>query len=787
MKRVYLWFLLIFCAEGVIVPSIPSHLLECYRGGGPNTTAPRRLDVLLSLIKKLELNSSLDMRMLSTALLRSLRLDGIEQSNAIETEFLLPFRASAFQYHRYKLLMDLFLPSQNLLDVDAILSSEEKCLLHKMISSTVQQWERGDENIACPVSVEQRQNMETNSTTRVLSRCPIEEGVVQTDYGTISPGTLIAAIASSLESQTVLITDILNANIFKEDIAEPVMESAKQEWFENIETLDAEDRARQTTAPDISNVWVATLAGDLAEVVINQGPSVGAAPQRLFIGSNSRWNDTLLPRFHYLLTQNSTVVDWYFTDAEILAGIDGLILAQYLPKWLQARRSLRLSQVIDMYYSAGGVSFDPSVKACNRQVLFSNIFNSVELQTQASRFAHVLSLRQITVYIPVEEIERITDAAVTAFTNYVPSLIRQNQYACQPSYSVPVMDLVVATDAAWKGYDVEQFISYVGGALELNLQRSSLSLLQGNTGGWVVPPSDNLTTVFSYLSNYTEEWPTRLNIGNVISATIAHSLNKSLSERDRSLTAGPATVVLVISPSDRLSSTDIERARSLMNTLRATYYDVYFAYAAPDLTDFQNINIEYLDYSEMFLTTASSRVQDVISAVDTLLVKSEVPTRIFGPHCPFNGTVYNQTEYEDFVISGRERTYRIHPFYLRQQPLVNVKFRNSGQGRLLVCMWQGAEASHSCQSVAESETHMFNLTAPCPSVDFCPPVYFSVGVQNTSNLCANNDCRVPHQVGYYLTHSGLRCLQLRSSASRVTSFLYLLFCTISLLLVLQFK
>lgn len=76
-----------------------------------------------------------------------------------------------------------------------------------------------------------------------------------------------------------------------------------------------------------------------------------------------------------------------------------------------------------MYYSNEGVSFEPTVKACNRESLFTNIFNSSDLNTEASRFAHVLSLRQITVYIPVEEMERITDAAVTAFTTYLRKYI----------------------------------------------------------------------------------------------------------------------------------------------------------------------------------------------------------------------------------------------------------------------------------------------------------------------------------------------------------------------------
>lgn len=767
MKIVLIIMVLSSYAKGAVVPSIPDHLRDCYRSSLQNLRAPKRMDVFLSLIKKLEMNTQLDMRLFSTALLRSLRLDGIIQSssNAVETDLILPYRASSFQFHKYKLLMDIFLPSQNLINVDEYLPANEKCLLHKMLSSTVSHWERGDENIVCPLSAQRNQNMVTQSSDRIHSRCPIEEGVIQTNWGTVSPGTLVAAIASSLESQRVSVTEILNANIFKEDIAEPLLASAKQEWVDDIETLYTEkDNQHQSDIPDISNTWVATLAGDLAEVIVNQGPRVGSVAQNMVIGLSSKWNDTLLPRDHYIMPQNGSIIDWHFTDAEILAGIDGLILSKLVPKWVEERRTLRLSQIIDMYYSNEGVSFDPTVKACNRQTLFSNMFNSSDLLTEASRFAYVLSLRQITVYIPVEEMERITEAAVTAFVNYLPNILRLNHRNCQVDSSVPVIDLIVATDGSWKGYDVEVFMSWIGGALETNLQRGKISLLHGNTGQWIAPPSHNLTTVYSYIQNFTDEWPNRMNLPSVMSTILQHALNDSLVAIAKNASAGPSTVVLIISPSDRPSAAEMDRTRDLMTSLRSTYFDVYFTYVAVDLSDFQNINNEYLDYSELFLQTASTSVSDVIKVVDLYLVKSKIPMRLMGPQCPFNDTVFSQVEFEDFIVPNKAIYYRIHSFYLRQQSLIQVQFRNSGQGQLLVCMWRGAEASRGCQTIEERASHTFNMTNPCPSPEFCPPAHFTATATSSSNSCANNDCRFPHEVGYYVSHTGLRCLQLRGNA-----------------------
>lgn len=46
---------------------------------------------------------------------------------------------------------------------------------------------------------------------------------------------------------------------------------------------------------------------------------------------------------------------WELTDAEILAGIDGLFVSQQISSWVQRVRRIKLSQILDMYYSARGI------------------------------------------------------------------------------------------------------------------------------------------------------------------------------------------------------------------------------------------------------------------------------------------------------------------------------------------------------------------------------------------------------------------------------------------------
>lgn len=44
-----------------------------------------------------------------------------------------------------------------------------------------------------------------------------------------------------------------------------------------------------------------------------------------------------------------------------------------------------------------------------------------------------------------------------------------------------------------------------------------------------------------------------------------------------------------------------------------------------------------------------------------------------GAQCQVNDTIFEQVEYEDFVLPNRQTHYRIHPFYLKQQALVQVQ------------------------------------------------------------------------------------------------------------------
>lgn len=82
-----------------------------------------------------------------------LRLDGIQRNpDVLETESRIPYRATGDQFYKYKLLVDYFTFGESDLFPSESLKSPELCLLHEIISNTIDSLERGDEAKTCIVT-----------------------------------------------------------------------------------------------------------------------------------------------------------------------------------------------------------------------------------------------------------------------------------------------------------------------------------------------------------------------------------------------------------------------------------------------------------------------------------------------------------------------------------------------------------------------------------------------------------------------------------------------------------
>lgn len=161
----------------------------------------------------------------------------------------------------------------------------------------------------------------------------------------------------------------------------------------------------------IDNRWAATLAGNLAEVALLQGP----LNRDMSVGSVGGWNSSTVPHWYFLARRERTEM----TDAQIRGGIDGLLLAQGITEWRQQASDLRLSQLLDMYYSPYGV-FGTEKRSCNRRELFNKDIGLTDLQNQAHAFTTVLDQEmQLKVTLSNKAIKDFADASAEKLVSYV--------------------------------------------------------------------------------------------------------------------------------------------------------------------------------------------------------------------------------------------------------------------------------------------------------------------------------------------------------------------------------
>jgi hypothetical protein len=207
------------------------------------------------------------------------------------------------------------------------------------------------------------QQGQVDGNTNAISQCPVENGVLHSPWGSFAAGTALAGIAAGLAPQTVTLRDLI-----------------QNDHMGNYKL------ARQQNGNTVDNRYAATLSGDIAEAVLRQVPS------NIEVGAGGAWNNTAVPHW-YFLTQR---VRLEHSDAEIRAGIDGLLLGLRILEWHNTITGLRLSQVLDMYYSQRGIfgwevtaGSDTSIRACNRRNMFSTIPSEM-LRQQSIAFTTVL-------------------------------------------------------------------------------------------------------------------------------------------------------------------------------------------------------------------------------------------------------------------------------------------------------------------------------------------------------------------------------------------------------------
>lgn len=183
------------------------------------------------------------------------------------------------------------------------------------------------------------------------------------------------------------------------------------------------------------------MLGDLAEAALIQGIERGSVTS-VSIGVAGGWNSTQARR-HLMLQSRYNV---QMTDPEIRGDVDGFALGSVIQSALNIYSGLKLSQVLDMYYSPlvrllllinklikplsfifrfeffqNGV-FQSDLRACNRRELSQQYTTESTLIAETQAFATALDSNLLLRGTIVGGLDQLVNSAVTNFQSYMSKL-----------------------------------------------------------------------------------------------------------------------------------------------------------------------------------------------------------------------------------------------------------------------------------------------------------------------------------------------------------------------------
>ncbi|XP_017120173.1 uncharacterized protein LOC108141361 isoform X2 [Drosophila elegans] len=782
---------------------IPPSLVECYNTSffmNRDNRLPANMDTLISLIEKVE-NSyagtsgvQADIRTVAVSLLHRFRQDGIKKAPGINAvNGVIPYSPTGFQFPKFKILLSRLIPGNANSFPNSSLTSVERCSLHFLLSSTFDTRLRGDENTVCnqlsqyraqrlPRSLkkdydnnfigdvewlETRPKRGRSSTSESKygqlgemdyesdwayagpegpSQCPVEDGLVRTRWGTVSAGTLIAGIAAGVQQQTVQLNTLLAL--------------ASQRG--------ARGRSQFQTSNSIDNRWAATLAGDLAEVSLVQLP--GSNSNAASVGATGGWNDTVLPHWYFLSQRTNLEA----TDAEIRGGLDGLILAKNVANWRTQASSLKLSQLLRMYYSTNGV-LSSGINACSRQSQFTNVAPSQEMEDQTSAFAQVLDREmQLRVTLQPSAIAEFAGNATLSLVTYVPTLdLFPSQQRSDISNSTTVMtNIYVFVDTYWPYNWVVDYVAYVLQGINIHPYASKVTVFAASDTSVIVNTTDYIINVYEAWNSTSHTWhPTGFNLPRILNTLSARVEDLLEADRATDNLGGRSLVALLVpSPLSYVDEHDYDYCRRYLERLRWRLPNLDFIYFGGGAM------VRFYDFvrqpsKDLFLLNTEKSPESCGDPVITRI--RQVPRRLSNPRCYADGVIteFGINSLEQFGRLGSINFYRLDSLYLpSRQSMRYLKVSPISQITFTVCTSRSIElpfrnlsapirAEETCESTA-TRSFSYDLTDACAGYDFepCPPLFFSVQAQSSGQIsCTAEACQTPDEAQYVVSLNNLGC------------------------------
>ncbi|KAJ8942391.1 hypothetical protein NQ318_016639 [Aromia moschata] len=766
--------LVVFLALAGLTPilcqttGVRPNLFQCYNASAlpgvltANGRPPVTVNILIEFIRKLEdANPTFTARELIVAILQRLRQDGIMTTGRLTDNSIgIPFSPKRLEAFKTTLILQRFLTNTSLELDYGDLDASEVCSLHYMISSTIDNQLRNDESSTCARSsrytsriLRGRRDLEEETTevpevpevanddenvgdtenvevegvegfgvrsilasSNDVSQCPVELGVMYTNYGTVKAGQVLAGIATGLNAETVLTCD---------------------------------------------NRYAATISGEIAEAALVQ------ANTTIVVGVSGGWNSTINPRYYFLQRNMLTQV----TDAEIRGSLDGLYMALKMDSWRSEFQDLKVSQILDMYYTQNKGVFDSSFRACNRNILYTEMTTTDTLLSEILNFMGPLDeASQYGQTVSPTAYASLTNAALSSFNAYLPQM-NTTDLNCSPdnlNIERVATDLWIFLDFSWSYTTVQPLLSYILDNIDVNKFGTRYTLFNGRDGTNIT--TNSTSSLLDFYRQYNQTVHQNQN-RDFDYATVVETVENvgRLKLNNNSYAGGESTIVVL------MPRTTPNQDQNTLLAQRRELIDEHI----PDLTILVVGTGNQADYSSIVSNSAKDVIiltettsEDQIKQMGQNLIEriKNAPRAVINPSCTseFNGasSTFSLTQY---VEPRGVNYYRISPnYFFTGDGTKNLKITENSYGSIDVCI--SREDSRPNNQTSECETlnsavKTIEITGYCGDIiSSCSPIYISVTGNTTRTQCKDTLCRFPDDIKYTISLENVGCA---SSAFRI--------------------
>ncbi|XP_055855905.1 uncharacterized protein LOC129919096 isoform X2 [Episyrphus balteatus] len=789
---------------------IPPSLVECYNTSyymNRDNRLPSTINTLIDLIRKVE-NSpdfNLDARQLSVALLHRFRQDGIQRAPGVQAvPGVLPYSPTGFQFPKFRILLTRLIQGNANTFPNSSLTQQERCSMHFMLSSSYNLRVRGDENVVCNRLSQYRSNrlvrstnekayksnfladvefIETHKNSKTadkaktnpymdfdyfndgdvsygndnsVSQCPVENGVIWTPWGTVSAGNLIAGIAAGYQPQSIQLKTLLA-----------------------LSRRPGQYGGRQSTL-SIDNRWAATLAGDLSEVALVQVPMSPSSSAS--VGAGGAWNDTVMAKWYFMSRRDNLEM----TDPEIRGDLDGLIMAMNINDWKNQASGMKLSQLLSMYYSLGGV-LSSGIKACNRQQQFNTLTQATDMASQTAAFAQVLDAEmQLRVTLQQPAIQQFSQSAANELSNYVPQYL--NDISCQASnvqtgdiseQIIPMTDMFVFLDTSWEYNTVVDYVSYVLERINVAPYASSVTVLCAGDGQIIANTTNHMSDVYQQWNVSTQStFSPGFNLPLILKSVQNLTQTIMNGQKQNNSVGGRSMIALLVPNMATVNDGDSNYVQIQLQYIYEQIPDLKFLYftggSAIRFNSFVTDPAKDIFQISLGQNNAASQGRPVVQRI------KDMQRRIINPRCgsSWYTSTWGQDQMYQYIRPNYINFYRLMPNYFYTAGANRQVSVNGASGTTLtVCTsrytarpMQNATTSSNgqsdvtCKQLTSTGSSMtYDLSNACNgyySIHSCPPLYISV--QSTSSYnsqasCMDNACQYPDQVRFQVTVQNLGC------------------------------